>query len=148
MSGAVRRGAYSSPHTCGYSRRQRYRGASGATVEAMQQLSRPARRALLVLHIAVSVSWLGLTLGLLALDVTGYTTDSPDMAGVACRAMKLFGDWLVLPVALVSLVSGLVLSVGTAWGRGSRRREAQSAVARAGRARKSGITGAGVRQVL
>ncbi|MFG2826578.1 DUF2269 domain-containing protein [Streptomyces sp. NPDC048434] len=185
----------------------------------MQQLSRPARRALLVLHVAVSVSWLGLTVGLLTLSITGYTTGSPDMAGVAYRAMKIFGDWLVLPVALVSLVSGLVLSLRTAWGlarhrwvyvkfwltlitvllsvfslrpginqlaaeaaagtptpdinlvvapavatatylfitaisvlkpwgltqRGSRLREAQSAEARAGRSRRSGIKGAGIR---
>ncbi|MGP8300470.1 DUF2269 domain-containing protein [Streptomyces inhibens] len=82
----------------------------------MQQLSRPARRALLVLHVAVSVSWLGLTLGLLTLSVTGCTTGSPEMAAVAYRAMKIFGDWLVLPIALLTLVSGLVLSLGTAWG--------------------------------
>lgn len=93
-----------------------YRGARGATVDAMQQLSRPARRALLVVHVAFSVSWLGLTVGLLALGFTGYTTGSPDMAGVAYRAMKVFGDWLVLPVALTSLVSGLVLSLRTTWG--------------------------------
>ncbi|MFI2187259.1 DUF2269 domain-containing protein [Streptomyces sioyaensis] len=82
----------------------------------MQQLSRPARRAVLVLHVAVSVSWLGLTLGLLALGLTGYTTGSPEMATAAYRAMKVFGDWLVLPIALMSLVSGLVLSLGTPWG--------------------------------
>ncbi|MFJ6788625.1 DUF2269 domain-containing protein [Streptomyces angustmyceticus] len=82
----------------------------------MQQLSRPARRALLVLHVAVSVGWLGLTVGLLALSITGYTTGSPEMAGVAYRAMKIFGDWLVLLLALASLVSGLVLSLRTSWG--------------------------------
>ncbi|MGW3007224.1 DUF2269 domain-containing protein [Streptomyces sp. NPDC001219] len=82
----------------------------------MQQLSRPARRAVLVLHLAVSVSWLGLTLGLLALGITGYTTGSPETATVAYRAMKIFSDWLVLPLAFGSLVSGLVLSLGTAWG--------------------------------
>ncbi|TJZ50224.1 DUF2269 domain-containing protein [Streptomyces piniterrae] len=82
----------------------------------MPQLSRPARRATLVLHVAVSVGWLGLTLGLLTLGITGYTTGSPEMAAVAYRAMKIFGDWLVIPVALVSLLSGLVLSLGTSWG--------------------------------
>ncbi|MFJ9414985.1 DUF2269 domain-containing protein [Streptomyces sp. NPDC101227] len=82
----------------------------------MPQLSRPARRALLVVHVAVSVGWLGLTLGLLALSITGYTTASPDLAAVAYRAMKIFGDWLILPVALISLVSGLMLSLGTRWG--------------------------------
>ncbi|MFI1303639.1 DUF2269 domain-containing protein [Streptomyces sioyaensis] len=82
----------------------------------MHKLSRPARRAVLVLHVAVSVSWLGLTLGLLALGLTGYTTGSPDMATAAYRAMKVFGDWLILPIALMSLVSGLMLSLGTPWG--------------------------------
>ncbi|MEU9118664.1 DUF2269 domain-containing protein [Streptomyces sp. NPDC048506] len=82
----------------------------------MQQLNRPVRRALLVVHVAVSVSWLGLTLGLLTLSITGYTTGSPGMAAVAYRAMKIFSDWLVLPLALVTLVSGLVLSLGTPWG--------------------------------
>ncbi|MFI0785461.1 DUF2269 domain-containing protein [Streptomyces lydicus] len=82
----------------------------------MQQLTRPARRGLLVLHVAVSVSWLGLSLGLLALGITGWTTGSPDTASAAYRAMKIFGDWLVLPIALVTLVSGLVLSLGTSWG--------------------------------
>ncbi|KPC65504.1 hypothetical protein [Streptomyces chattanoogensis] len=82
----------------------------------MPQLSRPARRAVLVVHVAVSVGWLGLTLGLLALSITGYTAASPDTAAVAYRAMKIFADWLVLPVALIALVSGLVLSLGTAWG--------------------------------
>lgn len=82
----------------------------------MQQLSRPARRAVLVVHVAVSVSWLGLTLGLLTLGITGHTTGSPEMTTVAYRAMKIFGDWLVLPIAFASLVSGLVVSLGTAWG--------------------------------
>ncbi len=87
-----------------------------STVDRMQQLNRPARRALLVLHVAVSVSWLGVTLGLLALGITGWTTDSPEMTAVAYRAMKVFGDWLVLPLALSALGTGLVLSLGTPWG--------------------------------
>lgn len=67
-------------------------------------------------HVAVSVSWLGLTLGLLALGITAYTTDSPAMTDAAYRAMKVFGDWLVLPIALLTLVTGVVLSLGTRWG--------------------------------
>ncbi|MGW5528309.1 DUF2269 domain-containing protein [Streptomyces xanthochromogenes] len=70
----------------------------------------------MVAHVAVSVSWLGLTLGLLALGITAYTTDSPAMTDAAYRAMKVFGDWLVLPIALLTLVTGVVLSLGTRWG--------------------------------
>ncbi|MDJ0466173.1 DUF2269 domain-containing protein [Streptomyces sp. H27-C3] len=82
----------------------------------MKPLPRPARRAILVAHVTASVGWLGLTAGLLALGVTAYTTKSPATTQAAYSAMKVFGDWLLVPVALLSLVTGLVLSLGTAWG--------------------------------
>ncbi|WP_127355811.1 DUF2269 family protein [Actinacidiphila soli] len=80
------------------------------------KLSRPARRASLVVHVAASASWLGLTLGLLALGVTATTTGSARTVEASVRAMKLFADWLLLPVAFLTLLSGLVLSLGTPWG--------------------------------
>ncbi|MER7109112.1 hypothetical protein [Streptomyces sp. NPDC000229] len=82
----------------------------------MKQLKRPARPALLVVHGAVSVSWLGLTLGVLALGIAAYTTAGTSLTEAAYRAMKVFGDWLLAPAALVSLVSGLILALGTPWG--------------------------------
>lgn len=82
----------------------------------MKHLRRPVRRGWLVAHVAVSVSWLGLTIGLLALGITAYTTDSATMTEAAYRAMKVFGDWLVLPIALLTLGTGVVLSLGTRWG--------------------------------
>ncbi|MFI6377367.1 DUF2269 domain-containing protein [Streptomyces sp. NPDC050546] len=80
------------------------------------KLSRPARRAALVVHVTASASWLGLTLGLLALGATAATTGSAVTVEASVRAMKLFADWLLLPVAFLTLLSGLVLSLGTAWG--------------------------------
>ena len=82
----------------------------------VKPLKRPVRRGLLVAHVAVSVSWLGLTVGLLALGITAFTTGDPATVGAATRAMKIFGDWLVVPVALLALVTGLVLALGTPWG--------------------------------
>ncbi|MFJ6434560.1 DUF2269 domain-containing protein [Streptomyces sp. NPDC091416] len=82
----------------------------------MKPLKRHTRRGLLVAHVSVSVSWLGLTVGLLALGITAFSTGDPDTARAATRAMKIFGDWLVIPVALATLLSGLVLSLGTPWG--------------------------------
>ncbi|CAM5474912.1 hypothetical protein SHIRM173S_08779 [Streptomyces hirsutus] len=35
---------------------------------------------------------------------------------VSVRAMKLFADRLMVPLALLTLTSGLVLSLGTPWG--------------------------------
>ncbi|MCX4963369.1 DUF2269 domain-containing protein [Streptomyces sp. NBC_00654] len=82
----------------------------------MKPLKRPVRRGLLVAHIAVSVSWLGLTVGLLTLGLTAFLTGDATTAEAATRAMKIFGDWLVVPVALLALLSGLVLALGTPWG--------------------------------
>ena len=80
------------------------------------KLNRPARRALLVVHVATSAGWLGLTLGLLALGITATTSGSPQAVAASVRTMKLFADWLLLPAAFLTLLSGLVLALGTAWG--------------------------------
>ncbi|MFI8995629.1 DUF2269 domain-containing protein [Streptomyces sp. NPDC053542] len=88
----------------------------------MQQLSRSARRAILVVHVVVSVGWLGLTLGLLALGIAASTAGgggadaASELAAAAYRSMKIFIDWLIIPLALLTLISGLVLSLGTPWG--------------------------------
>ncbi|MET9656114.1 DUF2269 domain-containing protein [Streptomyces sp. NPDC006510] len=82
----------------------------------MKPLKRSARRSLLVAHVAVSVSWLGLTVGPLTLGMAAFSTADPATAQAATRAMKIFGDWLVVPVALSSLFSGLLLALGTPWG--------------------------------
>ncbi|MFI8824192.1 DUF2269 domain-containing protein [Streptomyces sp. NPDC053431] len=82
----------------------------------MKHLRRPVRRALLVVHVAVSVAWLGLSLGLLTLGITAYTTQEVSLTQAAYRAMQVFADRLLAPVALVTFGSGLVLSLGTPWG--------------------------------
>ncbi|THA62427.1 DUF2269 domain-containing protein [Streptomyces sp. A0642] len=82
----------------------------------MKPLKRRARRGLLVAHVSVSVSWLGLTVGLLTLGITAFTSDDPATAQAALRALRIFGDWLIVPVALAALLSGLILSLGTPWG--------------------------------
>ncbi|MFH9571035.1 DUF2269 domain-containing protein [Streptomyces sp. NPDC017230] len=80
------------------------------------KLSRPARRVLLVVHVVASAGWLGLTLGLLALGATAATTASPVTVEASVRGMKLFADWLLLPLAFLTFASGLVLALGTPWG--------------------------------
>lgn len=79
-------------------------------------LSRPARRAFLVVHVVAAACWLGLSLGLLALGLAAATGGSAATVEAAVRAMKLFADLLLLPIALLTLTSGLVLSLGTVWG--------------------------------
>ncbi|MFE0798617.1 DUF2269 domain-containing protein [Streptomyces sp. NPDC058812] len=80
------------------------------------KLSRPARRASLVVHVVASAGWLGLSLGLLALGATAATTASAVTVEASVRGMKLFADWLLLPLAFLTLSSGVVLALGTPWG--------------------------------
>ncbi|MEW2610544.1 DUF2269 domain-containing protein [Streptomyces sp. NPDC047880] len=81
-----------------------------------RRLGRSARRAALVVHVTASACWLGLSLGLLALGTTAASTGSAATVEASVRAMKLFADWLLLPVAFLTLLSGLLLSLGTKWG--------------------------------
>ncbi|WP_203588008.1 hypothetical protein [Actinospica acidiphila] len=80
------------------------------------KLDRPARRAFLVVHVVASAGWLGLSAGLLALGLAANTTGSPATVEAAVRSMRLFADWLLLPLAFLTLGSGLVLALGTPWG--------------------------------
>ncbi|MBV2155879.1 DUF2269 domain-containing protein [Kitasatospora sp. SUK 42] len=79
-------------------------------------MSPGARKRLVVLHVVVSVSWLALMLCLLTLAVTALTTDDADRLRTAYRAMGMLGDTLVVPLSLLSLLSGVALGLGTSWG--------------------------------
>lgn len=81
----------------------------------LPHLPRSARRGLLAVHVAVSVGWSGVSLCLLTLAVAG-ARDPAAWAVPAYSGMKLFADWLLTPVALLSLGTGLVLALGTPWG--------------------------------
>jgi hypothetical protein len=80
------------------------------------RLSRKARRLALTAHVAVSVGWLGLDLGLLTLGLTGLLSGDPQLQRAAYRVMGLFGDVLIIPISLASLLTGLLVSLGTHWG--------------------------------
>ncbi|MCT2589278.1 DUF2269 domain-containing protein [Streptomyces sp. N2-109] len=67
-------------------------------------------------HVLVSVAWLGLALCMLTLALMGATTDGAAADEVAYRAMRTFGDWLLVPISLLAPATGLVLSLGTHWG--------------------------------
>ncbi|MFE7528539.1 hypothetical protein ACFU7Y_22880, partial [Kitasatospora sp. NPDC057542] len=78
---------------------------------------RPAvRKPLVVLHVVASVSWLALMLCLLTLGVTALTTGDADRLRTAYRAMGLLGDALILPLSLLTFLSGVALGLGTSWG--------------------------------
>ena len=79
-------------------------------------LSPPARKALLTVHVLASVGWVGAVLVYLALGIAAITTDDTDLVRSAYVAMD-WAAWTVLvPLAVASLVTGVVQSLATKWG--------------------------------
>lgn len=86
------------------------------SIFAIPRLPRRARVALLTVHVAVSVGWLGLDGALVALEVTGLSAGDPVVQGGIAAAMGALASWVLIPVVFTSLVSGLVLALSTPWG--------------------------------
>jgi hypothetical protein len=79
-------------------------------------MSPPLRRALLTAHVFASVGWGGAVLIYLALGVAAVTTTDTTLVRGVYMAMD-WAAWVVLvPLAVASLVTGVVQSLATKWG--------------------------------
>lgn len=79
-------------------------------------MGRWTRKLALTAHIVSSVGWLGAVGAFLALAGTGLATSDEQMARAAYRAMEPITRFAIVPLALASLLTGLVSSLGTSWG--------------------------------
>jgi hypothetical protein len=85
-------------------------------IERRSSMAPPVRRFVLTAHVACSVGWLGAVAGFLVLSIAGLTSHSAEIVRAAYLAMNLIGQFLIVPLSLAALVSGLVQSLGTHWG--------------------------------
>lgn len=74
------------------------------------------RKLSLTMHVASSVGWLGAVLGFLALALATLITDDSQTVRGAAIAMEVIGTFVLIPLSLASLLTGLVQSLGTPWG--------------------------------
>jgi hypothetical protein len=74
------------------------------------------RKLTLFAHISSSVGWVGAVAAFLVLAVTGLTNKDVLLVRAACLAMELVTWYVIVPLALISLSSGFVSSLGTGWG--------------------------------
>ena len=74
------------------------------------------RKLALTAHITCSVGWIGADAGFLALAVTGLTSQDAQMVRAAYLAMGVTAWFVIVPLSLASLLTGLVQSLGTKWG--------------------------------
>ncbi len=70
----------------------------------------------LTAHITSSVGWLGAVAAFLVLAVAGLTSPDAQTVRGAYVAMKLTGWFVIVPLSLASLLTGIVQSLSTAWG--------------------------------
>ncbi len=67
-------------------------------------------------HVVSSVGWLGAVLAFLGLAVVGLTSSDTETVRGAYLVMEPAAWYVLVPLALASLVTGLVQSLGTTWG--------------------------------
>jgi DMSO/TMAO reductase YedYZ heme-binding membrane subunit len=74
------------------------------------------RKFALAAHIASSVGWIGAVAGYIALDVAAASSQDAQTLRAAYLAMESIAWYVIVPLALASLLTGLVMSLGTKWG--------------------------------
>jgi len=74
------------------------------------------RKFALTVHLTSSVGWIGAVIAYLALGVAAVTSSDTQTVRAAWTAMDLTGWWVIVPLAIAALATGLVMSLGTPWG--------------------------------
>lgn len=74
------------------------------------------RKLLLTAHITFSVGWFGAVAAFLALAIAGLSSPDAPTVRTAYAAMELTARFVIVPLAVASLLSGIIQSLGTPWG--------------------------------
>jgi hypothetical protein len=74
------------------------------------------RKFALTAHVTFSVGLLGSIAAFLALAVAGLISQDAQVVRAAYLAMELSARFVIVPLALASLLTGLIQSLGTPWG--------------------------------
>ena len=74
------------------------------------------RKFALTAHITFSVGWIGAVIAYLALVAAAMTTQDAQTLRAAWIMMELTGWYVIVPLALAALLTGLVMALGTRWG--------------------------------
>ena len=74
------------------------------------------RKFALAVHLTVSIGWLGAVAGYIALDVSTVVAQDAYTLRGAYLGMATVARYVIVPLALASLFTGVIVSVGTKWG--------------------------------
>lgn len=70
----------------------------------------------LTAHVISSVAWLGAVAAFLVLSIAGLTSRDTEMLRGAYLSMNLVSLYIIVPMSLAALATGLIQSLGTQWG--------------------------------
>ncbi len=74
------------------------------------------RKFMLTVHVAFSVGWIGAVAAYIALDVVAATSQAVQTLRATFIAMDLIASYVIVPLAFATLLTGLIMSLGTTWG--------------------------------
>jgi hypothetical protein len=74
------------------------------------------RKFALTAHLTFSVGFIGAAVAYLGLGVSAVTSEDAQTVRAAWIAMELTGWYVIVPLALAALLTGLVMALGTPWG--------------------------------
>jgi hypothetical protein len=74
------------------------------------------RKLVLSVHLTFSIGWVGAVIAYLVLGVAAASSQADRTVRAAWIAMELTGWYVIVPLALLSLVTGIVMALGTRWG--------------------------------
>jgi len=83
---------------------------------ASMTMSPGLRKLALATHLTLSVGWIGAVAAYMALDAAAATSEDAQILRAAYIGMELIARKVIVPVAFASLLTGIVMSLGTKWG--------------------------------
>jgi hypothetical protein len=74
------------------------------------------RKGALTAHVTASIGWFGAVAAFLVLALVGLTSQDAQLGRAAYLAMEVITRFVIVPLAVISLLTGVVSSLGTKWG--------------------------------
>ena len=74
------------------------------------------RKFVLTAHVTCSVGWFGAVASFLVLSIAGLTSQDAEVVRGAYLAMNLIGLFIIVPMSLAALATGLVQALGQPMG--------------------------------
>lgn len=75
-----------------------------------------ARKLALAVHLTCSVGWIGAVAAYLPLDITVAMSSDPEAVRGAWIAMGVIASAVIVPLAIASVLTGVIMALGTKWG--------------------------------